>query len=713
MQRAAVPLFLALAGLTAGCPSRPPGDATPPALPGRETPAPIVVSADPWVLATDRWSADSRGAYLANGLLGQRIPQGGAPRAGEAAEGGFAAGVYHRESLVTLPALLPLKVESPARTWGAEAAHARRYRQEMRLREAVLVTEATWDSGAGEVDLRLEAALLYPHPDTAVLRATVHNRGREAVTVSAPPPGLDTAQPALWSAGNPLVVRESRDYGGRRLTFHRTLASLDAASPVGRSEGGDFTASVAPGAKAEVALVTRVEGLLAAPGPSLERVDAAVITGWLEAHRRAWERRWAGDIEIEGDAEAQQAVRACLYQVLASVRPEVSAGVPPMGLSGTAFSGHVFWDMDSWVLPAVLPQHPELARAMLEYRLRTLPGARENARAEGLPGAAFAWESAATGRETLLTDVFRHGRHVSGDVALAAKQYFAATGDRAWLARFWPVLEATAQNWAARAKPDGKGGFVVRGVTTPDETAGQVDHSAWTHHVARVNLRFAAEAARLLGRRADPRWETVAAGLGYLRDPETKLILPYAGFKAKTKAKQADVLLLVHPGEEGLPDEELGRMYDQYAPRVIANGPAMTDAIHAIVAARLGRGEEALTRFQAAYRPFVRPPFMLFSEKRTRDNLVFLTGAAGVVEAVVYGFAGLRPEADPAAPRRPGLEPHLPPGWTALRLRGLAWQGKRWDVEVRPGAAPAWIEMSGEAAIERDATTRARGGGGR
>jgi trehalose/maltose hydrolase-like predicted phosphorylase len=286
---------------------------------------------------------------------------------------------------------------------------------------------------------------------------------------------------------------------------------------------------------------------------------------------------------------------------------------------------------------------------------------------------------------------FRHGRHVTGDVALALRQYYGATGDRTWLrTRAWPILKETADNWAARAQPDGRGGFVVRRVTTPDELAGQVDHSAWTHHVARVNLEFAAEAARALGEPANPRWEKTARGLGFLRDPGSGLILSYAGFGKRTKAKQADVLLLAHPGEARLPEEEWGRLYDYYAPRVISNGPAMTDAIHAIVAARLGRGEEARQRFRQSYQPFVRPPFHLFSEKRSRDNLCFLTGAAGVVEAVLYGFGGLRLEGAGEREDRPRVEPHLPPGWKSLRVRNLQWKGKAWDLEIKPGAAPIW-----------------------
>ena len=166
--------------------------------------------------------------------------------------------------------------------------------------------------------------------------------------------------------------------------------------------------------------------------------------------------------------------------------------------------------------------------------------------------------------------------------------------------------------------------------------------------------------ALVLALPASPKWAKVAAGLEYARD-KSGMILAYEGFTERTKAKQADALLLFHPGELELPEAEVAKMYDYFAPRVIRNGPAMTESIHAIIAARLGRGDEALKRFQESYRPFVRPPYSVFSEKRTKDNVCFLTGAAGVIESVLYGFGGLHLRDDPAHPDRMLLKPHLPP----------------------------------------------------
>lgn len=118
----------------------------------------------------------------------------------------------------------------------------------------------------------------------------------------------------------------------------------------------------------------------------------------LVEHRALWARRWeAADVRIEGDLDLQVAIRFALFHLMSSVADEGEAAVGARGLSGEAYRGHVFWDSDAFVLPFLAATHPAAARAMLEYRIRRLPAAKEAAARLGWKGARFPWESG-TGR---------------------------------------------------------------------------------------------------------------------------------------------------------------------------------------------------------------------------------------------------------------------------------------------------------------------------
>ena len=65
------------------------------------------------------------------------------------------------------------------------------------------------------------------------------------------------------------------------------------------------------------------------------------------------------DVEIDGDAELQQAVRFALFHVLqAGARAERRA-IPAKGLTGPGYDGHTFWDTETFVLPVLTYTAPE------------------------------------------------------------------------------------------------------------------------------------------------------------------------------------------------------------------------------------------------------------------------------------------------------------------------------------------------------------------
>ncbi|MBV9849336.1 MAG: glycoside hydrolase family 65 protein, partial [Armatimonadetes bacterium] len=409
-----------------------------------------------------------------------------------------------------------------------------------------------------------------------------------------------------------------------------------------------------------------------------------------------WPHLWqTSDVVIDGDAEAQQVTHANLFYLLSSTYPGSTWSIPPMGLSSNAYGGHIFWDADVWMLPALIVQHPDYAKPIVDYRFKLLAQAKKNARAHGSAGAEFPWESADTGREEAPPE-FAKERHITADVAFAAWQYYLWTGDAAYLKREgWPLLQATAQYWTSRVTKGTDGKWHIKGVLSPDETAGPVDDDAYTNAVVRYNLQAAARAARLVGQAADPRWPAIAHVLFIPYDKARAI--PAENGKPLTDrfaAKQADTLLLLHPLNATYDVATQRKMLDFYAAHTIKEGPAMTSSIEAVVAARLGLAQSSLDAFRDSYRPFERAPWDAFSEKRTTNNVYFLTGMAGCLQSILYGFAGLRVSEAGETPQGTRLagdgvaalyaDPHLPPGWGRLTIKGIRFRGKTLDLTIAP-----------------------------
>ena len=189
------------------------------------------------------------------------------------------------------------------------------------------------------------------------------------------------------------------------------------------------------------------------PGPQArEKLGVASRIGWqgvAAAHEAAWASRWrCSGVEVEGDAEAQQALRFAIYHLNSAANPaDESVSIGARALTGDDYHGHVFWDTEIFLLPFYTFTWPEAARALLMYRFHTLDGAREKAARMGWRGAFYAWESADTGAETAPAQVIGPDRqiipilcgtqeqHISADVAYAVWQYWRATGDDGFLHR--------------------------------------------------------------------------------------------------------------------------------------------------------------------------------------------------------------------------------------------------------------------------------------
>lgn len=395
-------------------------------------------------------------------------------------------------------------------------------------------------------------------------------------------------------------------------------------------------------------------------------------------HSNAWDQLWKSDINISGDEQTQQDVHSMLYHLYSFVREGTAMSISPMGLSGLGYNGHVFWDTDLWMFPAILVLHPEMARSLVEYRFNRLEAARRNAFNHGFKGAMFPWESADTGVEETpvwaLSGPFEH--HITACVALAAWNYYCVTQDKNWLReKGWPILRETADFWASRVERNGPGKYDIKNVVAADEWAENVDNNAFTNAAARANLQNATEAAKILGITPDADWMKVAVNIPVLKmaDGVTREHATYKG----EGIKQADVNLLAYPLKEVTGAAQIRKDLEFYETRVPNEGtPAMTQAIFALLYARLGNGEKALHFFKDGYLPNLNPPFRVIAETKGGTNPYFATGAGGLLQSMLMGFGGL--EITPQGIKQ--VKSALPAAWKSITLTGIGVEKKTYTV---------------------------------
>lgn len=572
--------------------------------------------------------------------------------------------------------------------------------------------------------------LAYDLPAEPVVRRVLDLRGgvlheRETTTVGE----LSALRFACLARPGTVVVRahcpDSAEHPGLRAPDGAVGVEVGATGPVEwmrvpASTGGVVTARRAAATTAAGGTVLDVVAAYAGDSERLPEPDEAValveqaweagVDALLAEQEQAWAARWDdADVAVEGDDHLQLATRLALFHLIGSTAGTGEAAVGARGITGHGYSGHVFWDADTFVLPFLAATHPAAARAILEYRVRRLPAALEAARELGREGARFPWESARTGRDvTPLTAYDRTGRlvdiltgpyeeHIVSEVAWATCTYLDWTGDEEFArGDGLHLLVETARWWASRIEVDADGSAHVRHVIGPDEYHEDVDDDAFTNVMARWNLRRAADAVRDQG--ADvalaevQRWSELATALVDGYDPATGRHEQFRGFsdlepliiaeaaprrpvaadvlmghdrlQASQVLKQPDVLMLHHLVPDEVPPGSLAADLDHYEPRT-AHGSSLSPGITAALLARAGRLGPALDALDITAR------IDLDDLTGSTAAGIHLATAGALWQALVMGFAGVRVTDD-----RLQVDPHVPPAWGALTVR-LRWRGSR------------------------------------
>jgi trehalose/maltose hydrolase-like predicted phosphorylase len=692
-----------------------------------------------WDLSATRFdNSFGRHAFVGNGYLGQRVPPAGMgyfstgeetgwPLFTPRYDGAVVAGLHAQDPslaggrtvIAAIPTWSTLNVVVGGETFTAATPADRisDFRQTLHMRCGLLRTALTWTTGEG-----LATRLVYDvfadrvrkHVGAVRLSITPQWSGNAAVTDLIDGAGARRLTP---TGGGPQPGGLNQDVTFRTQTTGTAGAVASTLRPGLGIRVSDITQSPAEGLSVsqslafdvdsgrsyEVVKYVGVDTELTADDPQRSASAAsqeAADLGWsalFADHVAAWAELWRSDIVLPSRPDLQEWLRSGIYGLLSSSRSDQYDSVSPVGLTSDNYAGLIFWDAETWIYPGLLALFPDIARAMLEYRFRTLPGAQGNAARLGYEGAFYPWTSA--GHGDLPTECHSVDPphcftqiHLQGDIAIAVWQYYQATGDKEWLrTRGWPILDNLARFWAGRVTPNDDGSYSILNVAGPDEYSNGVHDGAYTNAVAATTLRHANEAARILGEAASDTWTTIADQLRMPFDPQRQVFMQYDGYDGSL-IKQADTVLTIYPVEWPMSAEVAANTLNFYAEHTDADGPAMTDSVHAIVSASVGEpGCATHTYLMRSIAPFVRDPFAQVVEARgdkagADDPLAgapaynFLTAEGGFLQVFTNGLTGLRWRTDQVH-----LDPLLPPQLgTGVTLHGVHWQGRTFDITVGP-----------------------------
>jgi kojibiose phosphorylase len=475
----------------------------------------------------------------------------------------------------------------------------------------------------------------------------------------------------------------------------------------------------------------------------------------LENHNAQWAKKWEYcDVKIEGDDEAQQALRYSIFQLLIVAPVTGSANsIPARALSGQVYKGAIFWDTEMFMFPFFLYTYPEKAVELMRYRMKTLDGARRKAKTEGIGyrGAYYAWESQETGDDACtyfnigdpLTgkDLRTHFRdkqiHISGDVVIAMWEYFKLTGDDSLLLEGGAevILECARFYYSYAYFKKDKNRYEILDVIGPDEYHERVDNNAFTNLVAKATFEIATATVNYLKQTHPDNLEALvrkiaiadelplfveAANLLYVPQPD-KTTGVIEQFDAYFKLKEAKIEELrakkLHPDEylgagQGLAVPTkiikqadvvmmLNLFRDRFSTKIkkanweyyeprTEHGSSLSACAYAMVAAEFGNLDFTYKYFLQTAQIDIEAKYKIYV------GTIFKGGShpaanGGAWMTAVFGFGGIR-----AGEKQVVINPRLYSKWRSLQFN-LVYKGDRFEITITRNAVTVVANASNQA----------------
>lgn len=423
------------------------------------------------------------------------------------------------------------------------------------------------------------------------------------------------------------------------------------------------------------------------------------------------ERYWAdfwdySDIEINGDVAVQQGVRFGLFMINQSAGRDGKTNVSANGLTGTAYSGHTFWDTEIFMTPMFLYAHPDEVRKLLIYRYNILPKAKERAVQMDDVGALYSWNSINGEECGHVFEAATAQYHINNDVFYAIYKYYEATLDWEFMENYGiEILLETSKCLSHRGNfIERKGGrFCINCICGPDEYNPVVDNNLYTNFLTKKQFYFTLEMFAALKEKNAKKYAELeekcgidgeelarfqaAADRMYLpfdeengiymqddnfiyKDPIDIDGLPLEKLPLLTHlhplnlwryqvCKQADIVLLMFLQSHEFPREMRKKIFDYYEPKTIHDS-SLSASIHSIVACDIGYEDEAYGYLRQACR---------MDLDNVNRNTCFGIHAACMGSCymmLVNGYAGMR-----VYDGTVHFRPYLPEKWQSYSFKIL------------------------------------------
>ena len=442
----------------------------------------------------------------------------------------------------------------------------------------------------------------------------------------------------------------------------------------------------------------------------------------LSEQRAAWAKKWAEcDITIDGDVAAQQAIRFNILQMNQTYTGEDERlNIGPKGFTGEKYGGVTYWDTEAYCLPFYLKTaDPKVARQLLVYRYKHLGRAIENAAKLGFKHGAALYPMVTINGEECHNEweITFEEIHRNGAMSFAIYNYINHTGDVGYLAEYGlEVLIAISRFWRQRVQwSDRRNGYIMLGVTGPNEYENNVNNNWYTNLLAQWTLNYTREslaqvkasdpvryaeivAKTQLGGHEDEEiiWADVAEKIVLPVDAPTGVFIQHDGFMDKELLpmsaipkgeypihkhwswdrilrscyiKQADVLQGIYTFEANYDKETLKKNFDFYEPLTVHES-SLSPCIHSILASSLGYED-------LAYKFYLRTARLdLDDYNHDTDDGLHITSMAGTWMSVVEGFGGVRVQQGVLC-----LNPSLPKQWQGYSFR-ITFRGALLKVTV-------------------------------